>query len=175
MEATKKKRRDVDDFIADARAKQERKSWRDVIKVHPAADLFPMMSEQELRELGEDIKKHGLRHPISITTISDYGTQEIWQDAASYVLLDGRNRLDAMELAGIPFTLSFCKSNMRSRSSSKHWWMVLNVSDPGDTEWDPVARYQLHDGRWIVGDVDMPVISDPYDYVLSLNVHRRHL
>ena len=35
-------------------------SWRDHIKVHPAADLFPMMSESELRELGEDIKANGL-------------------------------------------------------------------------------------------------------------------
>jgi hypothetical protein len=25
--------------------------WRDYLKVHPAADLFPMMSEPELREL----------------------------------------------------------------------------------------------------------------------------
>jgi hypothetical protein len=31
-------------------------SWRDHIKVHQAADLFPMMSEPGLRELGEDIK-----------------------------------------------------------------------------------------------------------------------
>jgi hypothetical protein len=30
------------------------KSWRAVLPVHPAADLFPMMSESELRELGED-------------------------------------------------------------------------------------------------------------------------
>ena len=30
------------------------KSWRDVINVHPAADLFPMMSPDELKTLGED-------------------------------------------------------------------------------------------------------------------------
>src|SRR5258706_10090312 len=29
--------------------------WREVIKIHPAADLFPTLSEEELRELGEDI------------------------------------------------------------------------------------------------------------------------
>ena len=33
------------------------KSWRDVLPVHAAADLFPLMSEDELRELGDDIKK----------------------------------------------------------------------------------------------------------------------
>ena len=30
-------------------------SWRDRIKVHEAADLFPMMSDDELRELGDDL------------------------------------------------------------------------------------------------------------------------
>ena len=36
-------------------------SWRDHLKVHPAAALFPRMTEAELRELGEDIKRNGLR------------------------------------------------------------------------------------------------------------------
>ena len=42
------------------------KSWRDVLLIHPAADLFPRMSEPELRALGEDIKKQGLRDKIKI-------------------------------------------------------------------------------------------------------------
>ncbi len=56
-------------------------SWRDVIKVHPAADLFPLMPEAELRELGEDIKKNGLTSPIVF-----------FKEGTSYSLLDGRNR-----------------------------------------------------------------------------------
>jgi hypothetical protein len=32
------------------------KSWRDVLPIHPAAELFPLMSPGELRALGEDIK-----------------------------------------------------------------------------------------------------------------------
>jgi hypothetical protein len=43
------------------------KSWRDVLPIHPAAELFPLMSPDELRELGEDIKATGLRLPIAIT------------------------------------------------------------------------------------------------------------
>ena len=39
-------------------------SWRDQYKVHPAADVFPMMSDEELEALGDDIKKNGLRQPI---------------------------------------------------------------------------------------------------------------
>ena len=32
------------------------KRWRDVLQIHPAAELFPLMTPDELRALGEDIK-----------------------------------------------------------------------------------------------------------------------
>jgi hypothetical protein len=44
------------------------KSWRHVLPVHPAAELFPMMLELELKELGEDIKNNKLKSPIAIYT-----------------------------------------------------------------------------------------------------------
>jgi ParB-like chromosome segregation protein Spo0J len=69
-------------------------SWRDLIKVHPAADLFPLMSPEELRELGEDIKANGLKVPIE--TWFDKDGDEEW-------LIDGRNRLDAMTTLGYRF------------------------------------------------------------------------
>ena len=56
-------------------------TWRNRIQVHPAADLFPMMSEGELDELAADIEQHGLRLAI------DFQGDE---------LLDGRNRLAAI-------------------------------------------------------------------------------
>jgi ParB-like chromosome segregation protein Spo0J len=34
------------------------------LKIHPAAGAFPMMPDDELDELAEDIKVNGLRHPI---------------------------------------------------------------------------------------------------------------
>lgn len=57
------------------------------IPIHPAADLFPMMSEEELRELADDIAEHGLIHPI---VVDDQGQ-----------LIDGRNRLKACEIAKV--------------------------------------------------------------------------
>ena len=39
-------------------------AWRDSITVHPLADTFPMMSDGELKELAEDIKKNGQREPV---------------------------------------------------------------------------------------------------------------
>jgi hypothetical protein len=62
--------------------------WRQHFKVHPAADAFPMMEGEELQKLGEDIKANGLRDPITVN--------------AEGALLDGRNRLEAGESAGVP-------------------------------------------------------------------------
>ncbi|MGO8924849.1 MAG: hypothetical protein ACLQF4_18170, partial [Xanthobacteraceae bacterium] len=42
------------------------KRWRGVLPVHPAADLFPLMSEAELRELADDIGKQGQCDPVSL-------------------------------------------------------------------------------------------------------------
>jgi hypothetical protein len=70
-------------------------NWRDHLTVHPAAELFPLMSETdpaELKELAEDIKKTGLRTPIVMWSSS--------LDDHNAVLLDGRNRLDALALLG---------------------------------------------------------------------------
>jgi hypothetical protein len=57
------------------------------LKVHPAADIFPMMSDEELADLAEDIKENGLLHPLVID--------------AEGQLIDGRNRHAACKLAGI--------------------------------------------------------------------------
>jgi hypothetical protein len=65
--------------------------WRDQYRVHPAADVFPMMSDEELDALGEDIKANGLKVPIAF----HIGTGN------KRVLIDGRNRLEAMERFGL--------------------------------------------------------------------------
>jgi hypothetical protein len=68
------------------------KSWRelDVLRVHPAAELFPLLNKEDLRALADDIKAHGLQKPISVIRDKD----------GSAVVLDGRNRLKALELLG---------------------------------------------------------------------------
>lgn len=55
-------------------------------EVHPAAELFPMMPEAELKELAADIKAHGLIHRIVL---------------CDGKVLDGRNRLLGCDKAGI--------------------------------------------------------------------------
>jgi hypothetical protein len=116
-----------------AKTQGARSSWRDVLPIHPAAELFPLMSADELRELGEDIKKNGLTSTIILWSPDGRGPSS---------LLDGRNRLDAMELVGIKVT-SQLEYGVRNSA-----WRFLNLS-----------------GK----DVD------PYAYVISANIHRRHL
>jgi hypothetical protein len=83
-------------------------------EVHPAAAVFPMLPDDELRELAADIKANGLNHAITL-------------DAEGRIV-DGRNRDAACKLAGVE------------------------------------PRYETLDaGR------------DPIAFILSQNVHRRHL
>lgn len=111
-------------------------SWRSKLKVHPAADLFPLMSPEELRVLGEDIKAHALLHPIQML---------------SEAVIDGRNRLDAMEMVGL--TLEFRKRDNRFES-------------------------QIWVGGKVVGHCrhNTPIdIPDPGRFVVEQNILRRHL
>jgi ParB-like nuclease domain len=113
----------------DARGPAIKKSWRDNVKIHPAADLFPMMSDEELDALAADIKKNGLRHRVIVWTPP--GKNE---NKKNLQLLDGRNRLEALERLGLQFDI------------------------------DRHAHYCF------TTDTD-----DPYAYVVSANIMRRHL
>jgi DNA-binding Lrp family transcriptional regulator len=122
-------------------------TWRDVITVHPAADLFPLMTRDELIALGEDIKKNGLRTPVTIW----------WPDPDSnkVFLLDGRNRLDSMEAVGLPIL--------------KEEWRGGGIHQLRFSYRELYGR-----GGGIAFD-GLNCDADPYAYVISANIHRRHL
>ena len=110
------------------------KSWRECIGVHPACEMFPLMSTAELRALGADIKKNGLKRSISIYSDSR--------------LLDGRNRLDGMEAVGLAPKLALIDNRWRLQ--------VTGVNE------DDIPQPHIVDGN-------------PYEFVASVNVLRRHL
>jgi hypothetical protein len=85
------------------------------LNFHPVASIFPLLDDDsdELRELVDDIKKHGLREPIAL-----FGG----------MILDGRNRYRACQVAGV----------------------------------EPQFR-------------EVPPATVPVEFVLSLNLYRRHL
>jgi hypothetical protein len=110
-------------------------SWRDTLPIHPAAELFPRMSGAELAALGKDIRKHGLTSSIAV-----------WSDGKSpEQLLDGRSRLDAIEIEIGPAIVG-----PPSVMAGKDFLAVNKV---------------------IVLDRSV----DPYAFVISANIHRRHL
>lgn len=82
-------------------------------KWHPAASIFPMLPDDKLLELADDIEKTGQREPVLLL---------------DGMVLDGRNRMAACRLKGV----------------------------------EPVTKIVTN-------------IEDPVAYVLSLNLHRRHL
>jgi len=137
------------------------KTWRDVLAVHPAADAFPLMSETDpaaFQALVEDIQKNGLQQPIVVyrddTTIND-------GDRSKWCLLDGRNRMDALELLG--FKLEFRLGTRRPWRPEQ--WVLIEPADLADLiEYEWHGEPQIHDFPW-----------DPLTYVISANIHRRHL
>jgi hypothetical protein len=66
-------------------------NWRQVLKVHPAANKMPNASASEMRRIRGDIKVHGLKTPVILASIAGGPT----------MLLDGRTRLDALEAEGV--------------------------------------------------------------------------
>jgi hypothetical protein len=90
-------------------------SWRGSLPIHPDADVFPLLGEADLLALGQDIIRNGLTSPIAITLTKNMP-----------VLIDGRNRLDAMELVGLRVTLE--------RNNTGTWKLL--------------AQEQLDDDRW---------------------------
>src|SRR5215218_1821352 len=87
---------------------QARPSWRDVLLVHQAADLFKFMTDDELMALGKDIEENGLKVPVVFIEVDDSPLKMTTRVArktveTSIALLDGRNRLDALEARGWVF------------------------------------------------------------------------
>jgi phage N-6-adenine-methyltransferase len=103
-------------------------SWRDVLPIHPAAEIFPPLPPDELGALGEDIRVNRLQERAKVLRQGD-----------RFVLLDVRSRLDAIEGAGLTIK-------------------VFEGSTPNNKFFEVVEN-----------------VGDPYDYVWSLNFHRRHL
>ena len=116
------------------------RSWRNVLPIHEAANIFPPMSPDELKATSDDIKRNGIRIPVVLWAESE-GSQPY--------LLEGRNRLDAAELAGLDV--------FEIREG------VLHVLQPS---------------RFVYADktcCSLSSVKDPYEFVLSANLHRRHL
>jgi hypothetical protein len=60
------------------------------LKVFPPADVFPMLTNDELKALADDIAENGLKEPLVIADIE-----------GEEMLIDGRNRREACKIAKV--------------------------------------------------------------------------
>ena len=81
----------------------EFKEWIGEYPVHPVASLFPMIDDESLNALAEDIKKNGQREPIIVAYLDEAMIDEP-------VVIDGRNRHAACRLAGVEPEFKFVMS-----------------------------------------------------------------
>lgn len=107
----------------------------------PHADFYPMLSDEALAELAEDIKQNGQRDPITIN--------------ADGILLDGRNRLAACNLLGIDPIIEVYDGDddgafVRSRNERRH---QATGSRAMSTALSMVEDDLRGDGRWKRGAV----------------------
>jgi hypothetical protein len=111
-------------------------SWRDVLPIHPACELFPPLPPDELRPLAEDILKNNFTSAVVLWRPDPKGQAQ---------LLDGRNRLDALELVAGPVTVGAPSIMAENGFLATDKVVVLDKS------------------------------VDPYTYAVSANLRRRHL
>jgi len=80
-----------------------------MFEVHPIAALFPMLPADELKDLADDIAERGLLDPIVVdcaSAVLDNDGQVI-----EGVILDGRNRYAACQIAGVTPQFAFYDSD----------------------------------------------------------------
>jgi hypothetical protein len=137
---------------------QQGRSWRAVLPVHPLANQFPLMPPAELRATSEDIKTNGLQIPITVL-VDKRGDEWIYQ------LLDGRNRLDAIELAGFdPISPPKYKGRAEFRREGRGCGLQLSLGLP--------LSLDLPSCIGFVSGLDEDEVRA---FIISANIHRRHL
>jgi hypothetical protein len=120
--------------------------WRTILPPHPACDLFPRVSDAERLKIGESIKATGMVMPVTIF-LEPTDPADL-NSPTRYSLLDGRERFDALQEVGISFDL---------------------ISDGAGWKIDAVGY--AFPRPVVVTATD----TDPYEYCIAVNIHRRHL
>jgi hypothetical protein len=134
------------------------KTWESV-PVHPAAEKLPMMSDAELDELAQDIKRNGLQEPVVLWVDNREDANGNANGPFPIYLLDGRNRLAALRRLGINHP------NDAPRPNGVIWTRVELTFAIRQMSGSPVSR----------GKVKWAPATNPETFVISANVHRRHL
>jgi hypothetical protein len=135
-----------------------RSGIRDSSPVHPAAELLPMMPDAEIDELAQDIAANGLLEPVVFwadnTAQKESGQHWGLEHCPTY-LLDGRSRLAAIKRLGRHLWEMRCLTK-----SPQHPAIVVPA-------WRRKPQAVIGAWPWRY--------FDPWAYLVSANIRRRHL
>lgn len=123
------------------------------IAVHPAAEAFPMHSQDELNRLAIDIVQNGLQHPIVTTPAGE--------------LLDGRNRLAACRLVNVEPTFEVYEGDpwAYSRSVNLHSRSMTTGQRAASAALSLIAEGKRVNGRWARGSVPADDDGDTQEFL----------
>jgi hypothetical protein len=125
--------------------RRRRKQPPAIIGVHEFANVFPMLSADELTDLAADISRNGLQNPLVVTPEG--------------LLLEGRNRWEACKRAGVEPTVTVYDGD-----DPASFVLSANVSrrhlTPGQRAMAAAVVLQAAgrrvEGRWVRGSVVNP-------------------
>lgn len=83
------------------------------VKYHPLCLTFPLLPQEELQRLGEDLKANGFRFPI----VRWHG-----------MIVDGRNRMEACKLVGIDPVIRDKEDQLKTEEDVIHFICSANLA-----------------------------------------------
>ena len=138
-----------------AKRRENEDRWANM-PVHPAAEALQMMSKAEIAELAKDIEANGLQVPFVVLRDNSTAPQGDEGPYPEY-LLDGRCRREALKLLGIKHPNGARTGQGGHEEKVRYYDLLTKTMTLGSSK-----------ATWVTN-------VDPDKFVMSLNVHRRHL
>ena len=134
----------------DIATKSVKSNWRDILPVHPVCDIIPPNTRDKAIEIGRSIRKKGMLVAVVILATP---VDPVTNDNKKYTseLLDGITRLDGPALAGGKISIELDTNGIPVITSPEFVIPTPNVIFDEDGTFDAM------------------------DFVITTNVHRRHL